>query len=87
MSMSEKLDNIVKQLVDSIPPSVRGLPKELQQQFHDILKNALTKLDLVNREEFDAQVQVLQRTRKKLDELSKQVAALQPAKKKAKKHD
>lgn len=87
MAITEKLDQIVKQLVASIPPGVRGLPKELEKQFHQILHSAFNKLDLVTRDEFDAQVQVLQRTRKKLEELSKQVAALQPAKKKASKKD
>ncbi len=47
--------------------------KELQA----LLESALRRLNLVTREEFDAQVSVLLRTREKLESLEKELALLQ----------
>jgi BMFP domain-containing protein YqiC len=44
-----------------------------------MLGAAFTRLDLVSREEFDIQREVLARTRARLAELEKQVAALESA--------
>jgi BMFP domain-containing protein YqiC len=66
---------------------------DLQARFSDLLKNSpakdvernmkamlsqgFSKLDLVTREEFDTQAQVLARTRARLEELEKRVAELE----------
>lgn len=42
-----------------------------------LLQSALSKMDLVTREEFDAQSAVLARTREKVDALEKVVAEIQ----------
>ena len=42
-----------------------------------LLSGFFSRLDLVSREEFDVQAQVLQRTREKLDALEKRVAQLE----------
>lgn len=53
-------------------------PEDLSQnQLRSLLESILRKLNLVTREEFDAQQAVLLRTRMKLEELEKEVAALQ----------
>lgn len=53
-------------------------PEDLSQsQLRSLLESILRKLNLVTREEFDAQQAVLQRTRLKLEELEKKVVALQ----------
>lgn len=53
-------------------------PEDLSQsQLRSLLESVLRKLNLVTREEFDAQQAVLQRTRLKLEELERQVVALQ----------
>lgn len=49
----------------------------LQQQLKAMLQSSFAKLDLVTRDEFDAQTAVLQRTREKLEQLESQVAALE----------
>jgi len=49
----------------------------LQQQLKTMLQSSFAKLDLVTRDEFDAQTAVLQRTREKLEQLEAQVAALE----------
>ena len=49
----------------------------LQSQIQGVLQGAFSKMDLVNREEFDAQAAVLARTREKLEALETQLAELE----------
>ena len=48
-----------------------------QRELHIALQAALARLDLVTREEFDAQTAVLLRTRQKLEALEQQLAQLE----------
>ncbi|MFA7891609.1 accessory factor UbiK family protein [Pseudomonas putida] len=50
---------------------------ELESQFKALMQGALSKLDVVSREEFDSQMVVLARTRARLEALEKQVAELE----------
>jgi BMFP domain-containing protein YqiC len=52
------------------------MKEDLEQQFRALLQSQLRKLDMVSREEFDAQTAVLERTREKLDTLEKQLELL-----------
>lgn len=49
----------------------------LQAQVKSILQGTFDRLDLVSREEFDAQKAVLQRTREKIEALEQQLQQLQ----------
>jgi ubiquinone biosynthesis accessory factor UbiK len=69
-----KIDEIVRRLVQSVPPGVRAVQKDLENNFRAVLRASLTKLDLVSRDEFEAQMRVLERTRARLEELEKRVA-------------
>jgi BMFP domain-containing protein YqiC len=71
-----KIDEIVRRLVESVPPGVRAVQKDLENNFRAVLRASLTKLDLVSRDEFDAQMRVLERTRARLEELERRVAQL-----------
>jgi BMFP domain-containing protein YqiC len=62
--------------VESVPPGVRAVQKDLESNFRAVLRASLTKLDLVSRDEFDAQMRVLERTRARLEELERRVAAI-----------
>lgn len=54
------------------------LPKaEFDAQLRALLGSALSKLDVVSREEFDSQMVVLARTRARLEALEAKVAALE----------
>lgn len=52
---------------------------DLERNVRAMLGAAFARLDLVSREEFDIQREVLARTRARLSELEKQVAALEAA--------
>ena len=51
--------------------------QEFDQQLRAGLRRTLQQMDLVTREEFDIQREVLLRTRAKLEELERQVAELE----------
>jgi BMFP domain-containing protein YqiC len=50
--------------------------EQLDRNAKSLLQSALTRLDVVSREEFDAQTAVLKRTRERLEALEKQLAQL-----------
>ncbi|MGO8753908.1 MAG: accessory factor UbiK family protein [Gallionellaceae bacterium] len=51
--------------------------KDFEKNARALLAQGFAKLDLVTREEFDVQAQLLSRTRQKLAELEARVAALE----------
>lgn len=53
--------------------------KDIENNAKAVLSGLLSKLDLVTREEFDVQTQVLARTRDKLKDLEARVEALEKA--------
>ncbi len=76
--VNHMIRNLTEKLLEELQqfgPSVDLLPK---RELHLALQAALGRLDLVTREEFDAQAAVLARTRQKLEELERQLALLEP---------
>ncbi|MDQ2994228.1 MAG: accessory factor UbiK family protein [Pseudomonadota bacterium] len=67
-------DQLSKKLVKTLPVGVVNACEDLEKNFRSILQSAFAKMDLVTREEFDAQVAVLERTRKKVEALEEIVA-------------
>jgi BMFP domain-containing protein YqiC len=49
-----------------MPKGLRDLGEDVEKKIRQALQSQLTRLDLVSREEFDVQTQVLLRTREKL---------------------
>jgi len=75
-----------QKLLDEINDRVRavleqGPAADLEKNLRAMLAGLFSRLDLVRRDEFDVQREVLARTRTKLAELEQQVAALEAAKK------
>ena len=75
--MSFNIDELVSHLTAAVPAGLQTVKSDLEHNFRSILQSALTKLDLVTREEFDVQSQVLARTRQKLEDLEKRVTHLE----------
>lgn len=73
----KKLDDIAKKLSDAVPERLKSAKDEMSKQFKQVLQTQLSKLDLVSRDEFDTQTQVLLRTRQKLEELEKKLSELE----------
>ncbi len=78
---SKQLNDIVENIVDSLPEGLKNAPEDIKQHLRDAVNAQLTKLDIVTREEFDVQMNVLKKTRTKVNKLEKQIAALQQKKK------
>lgn len=74
---TKSIDELARRLTASLPPGVREFQEEVEKNVKASLQSGFSRLDLVTREEFDAQAKVLARTRAKLDELEKRVAALE----------
>ncbi len=56
------LDELARRLAESVPESVRAFGRDLEGNFKAVLQAQLSKLDLVNRQEFDVQAAALART-------------------------
>jgi BMFP domain-containing protein YqiC len=65
---------IFSEVKNAIPTQVTDLP---EKELRALLEGVLKKLNLVSREEFDAQQAVLGRTREKVEALEKQLVELE----------
>ena len=73
--LSQKLfDEISAKIGDTLAASPA---KDLEKNLRSLMGSAFTKLDLVTREEFDVQQEVLARTREKLEQLEARLAKLE----------
>lgn len=75
----QEIDRIALRLVSLVPPGLAQAQQDLRTNFYDVLTQGLRRLELVTREEFEVQSQVLARTRAKIDELEKRVAEMEAA--------
>lgn len=80
MKQGNFIDDLTKCLNEMMPSSMREAQKDVEKNIHAALQAAFSKLDLVTREEFDAQANVLAKTRHKLETLEKHVAELEKKK-------
>ncbi|MFT4726434.1 MAG: BMFP domain-containing protein YqiC [Granulosicoccus sp.] len=70
-------DDISNTLVKLLPPGVSEMKDDFEHNAKATLQSALGKLDLVTREEFDVQSEVLINTRKQLKLLEERVQQLE----------
>ncbi len=73
----KKLEQIAKQIHEAMPTPVKNLGTDVDQKVRQVIQGQLNKLDVVSREEFDVQTQVLLRTRQKLTEMEAKLAELE----------
>lgn len=74
---AKKIEQLARQVHDSMPKGIRELGDDVEKKIRQTLQAQLTRLDMVNREEFDVQTQVLLRTREKLAALEQRLAELE----------
>jgi len=67
----QNLSNKIKNIIKDSPVS------DMEDNINALLKSTFTKMDLVNREEFDVQTEVLKRTRSKLETLEAKIIDLE----------
>ncbi|HEX7030713.1 MAG TPA: accessory factor UbiK family protein [Gammaproteobacteria bacterium] len=73
------LDDLARRLYEAVPSGLRDAQKDLENNFRAVLQNVLGRLDLVTREEFDVQTEVLRRTREKLESINLRLVELEDA--------
>mgnify|MGYP001341077605 FL=1 len=71
--MQNYLKNIKKKITENLPDDLEAIKSDFQQNIQSLIESQIKNLDLVTREEFEVQEQVLKRTREKLEELQKQL--------------
>lgn len=71
------IDDLSRRLAAALPPGLTALSQDVERNFRAVLRAQFEKLDLVTREEFEAQSRVLARSRTMLEELEKKVADLE----------
>ncbi|WP_411359894.1 accessory factor UbiK family protein [Pseudidiomarina salilacus] len=74
---AKKIEEIAKQINDSIPAGVKDLAGNMEQRIKQILQQQLAKLDVVTHEELDVQQQLLLRLRQRVEALEQQLQQLQ----------
>jgi len=77
MLNAKKIEEIAKQVTEAIPPGLKNLANDFEDKTKTVLQRKLSQLDVVTREEFDVQTQVLIKTRAKLTELETRLAELE----------
>jgi len=67
----DDLNRRVKDLVDASPA------RDIEKNLRALMSSTFSRLDLVTREEFDVQQEVLKRTREKLEQMEAKVTELE----------
>lgn len=75
----QKIDELATAMNRLVPESLKEAGDDFKANFRAVAQAWFDRLDLVTREEFDAQAAVLARTREKLDSLEQQVSELEDA--------
>jgi len=67
----QNLSNKIKYIIKNSPIS------DMEEHINALLQGTFTKMDLINREEFDVQTEVLKKTRSKLETLEAKIINLE----------
>ena len=71
---SDKIRGLIESIVSLLPKNGNSVKEDLKDNIKILLNDYLKKIDVVTREEFDIQKEVLAKTRKKLDELESKLS-------------
>ena len=66
---SNKIKELIEGILNILPQNTRDMKDDVKDNIKILLNDYLRKIDVVTREEFDVQKEVLLKTRKKLDDL------------------
>jgi BMFP domain-containing protein YqiC len=71
------LDDLATRLANAIPTPLRDLQNDVEKNMRAVLQSAFSRMNLVTREEFEVQSQVLAQLRIQLNALEQQVTDLE----------
>lgn len=78
MISQDRLNRLAQQVGERLQDFSQA-PEEAQKGVQQVVRSAFDRLELVSREDFDILMDVLQRTRSRVEALEKQVVALEEA--------
>ena len=73
----KQLDEMARRFTEQLPSGLRDLQQEVEKNVRIAAQSAFNRMELVTREEFDAQAKVLARTRERLEALEARIIALE----------
>lgn len=78
MASHDPISRLAQQLGERLQGAAQA-PEEFQKGIQQVVRGAFDRLELVSREDFDILMDVMQRTRIRVEALEQQVAALEKA--------
>jgi BMFP domain-containing protein YqiC len=75
--IESSIQQAIQQAVKLIPEDMTRFQKDVEKNLKSALQAAFSKMDLVSREEFDIQAELLSRTRALLEELEKKISEME----------
>lgn len=76
MTSHDRISRLAQQIGDRLQGASQA-PEEMQKGIQQVVRGAFDRLELVSREDFDILMDVMQRTRSRVEALERQVAALE----------
>ncbi len=77
MASPQPLEELAARLARALPPGLKDLRAELEDNFRGVLRANLDRLELVSRERFDVQAELLSRTQARLARMEKRLQLLE----------
>lgn len=71
------INDLVKQVMTTLPDSLKEGGQDIEKNIKAVVHTTFNRLDLVTREEFDIQSQVLLKTRNLLEQLEQRIELLE----------
>lgn len=72
-------DDLINQVMNHLPEGIQTLQADVQRNMRAALAAGLQRLDLVTRQEFEVQRQLLERAQQQLKVLDEKISALEKA--------
>ena len=70
---TNKMKELIESILNILPQNTKEIKDDVKDNLKILLNDYLKKIDVVTREEFDVQKEVLLKTRKKLDDLEEKL--------------
>jgi len=71
------LDETVEKIKDLLPDNISDFKNTGEEKLKFVLEGLLQKLEMVSREEYEVQTEVLKRTRQRLEQLEQRIELLE----------
>jgi len=77
MAIEQLVNRLGQQFGELLPANLRGVRSELEGNLKMLLRDAMSRMELLTRDEFDIQQELLSRTRGRVEALEQQIKALE----------